>query len=143
MMNESDVYQQRQRNTSVSHRGLPHVVSFGAALSLYSSLTYLYSSGACSALFLQKIALEAKESSDGSVVTLENVRQASTKHDFLEGVVLDGVREQSAPKRPRKKKPRLDSDVKDTAVQQAMVASAATAAASFQTEIKVDEEEYD
>jgi len=75
-------------------------------------------------------------------VTLENVREASTRHDFLDRA-LEGVRGQSAPKRPRKKKPKLDNDVKDTAVQDAIVASAPTSVASFQPEITVDDEEYD
>lgn len=99
--------------------------------------------GAFSALFIQKLASDAKElSKDDSIVTLENVRQAAQEHDFLKGV-MDNVTEQSAPKRPRKKKPKLDSSVKDVAVKKAMVDSAATAAASFQPEVTLDEDDYD
>lgn len=53
------------------------------------------------------------------------------------------MREQTAPKRPRKKKPKLDNDVKDSAVRDAIDASGATAVASFRPEITVDDEEYD
>jgi hypothetical protein len=98
--------------------------------------------GACSALFVQKLASEAKNSLDGSVVMVEDVRRAAKKHDFLEGA-LDDVTEQSAPKRPRKKKPKLDTAVKDTTVQEAIVVSAATAVATYRPEITVDEEDYD
>jgi len=75
-------------------------------------------------------------------VTLENVREAATNYDCLEGEIFDSVTEQSAPKRPRKKKPKLDATVKDKVVQDAIITSDATAA-SFQPEITVDEEEYD
>lgn len=93
-------------------------------------------------MFLHSLAAEAKNSSDDSIVTLEHVRQSSTKHGILEGV-LDHTTEQSAPKLPRKKKRKLANDLKDTAVQNAVVASDATAVASFQQEITVDEDDYD
>ena len=79
---------------------------------------------------------------DSAIITLENVCEAAAKHNFLDGA-LDGVSEQSAPRRPRKKKAKLDHSVKDSAVQEAMAVSGATAVASLRPEVTVDDEEYD
>jgi len=98
--------------------------------------------GACSALFLQSLVSEAKALSNDSSITLENVREASAKHNFLDGA-LNSVTEQSAPRRPRKKKAKLDHNVKDFAVQEAMAVSGATGVAPLRPEVTVDDEEYD
>ena len=107
---------------------------------MFTRLTCHVLAGACSALFLQTLALEAKNVSDDGVVTLEHVRQVAATHDNVDETALDHLSEQSAPRRPRKKKTKLDASLKDSAVQEAVAASAA---ASYRPEITVDEEDYD
>lgn len=110
----------------------------------FLTLSHFFPAGACSALFLQSLVSDAKEmKNDSAIITLENVCEAAAKHSFLDGA-LDGVSEQSAPRRPRKKKAKLDHSVKDSAIQEAMAVCGATAAvASLRPEVTVDDEEYD
>ena len=109
--------------------------SISAFLSLSHAAHFLFA-GACSALFFQELASEAAASSSSTHVTLEDVKQACTKYEFLKNV-LDHVTEASAPKLPVKKKPKLDATVNE-----AIAVSEATPARR-QAEITVDQDDYD
>lgn len=130
MMREWDVFRIRLQNTLV-RRDQNHHPFFNSFLFL-TTLLFL---GACSALFLHKLASDSALTSS-THVTLEDVKQASTKHEFLKGI-LDDVTETSAPKLPTKKKPKLDATVKEAIVVSNVMMS------RLQPEITVDEDDYD